>query len=155
MVPVEDIDWAGAVEEKKGSDADGQRCGAERADWPDLSGPLCVKCCDTNAFLARQKALRESELAEAHRLLARKDTARQESSAVLTKNSSAASAEWLHLSLSLFVRMSPTHESLGPFHSILRPSLLLFWPWREIELVAMLEGNASMTDDVRAKFEEA
>ena len=74
---------------------------------------------------------------------------------MLQKDSSGASTEWQQRSLSLFVRMSPTHESLGAFHKILRPSLLMFWPWREVELVAMLEEPASMADDARGKFEEA
>ena len=55
----------------------------------------------------------------------------------------ASDGPWQGKSLSLFVRMSPSPESLGPFTHFLQPSLLLFWPWRQAELVVMLEANCS------------
>jgi len=48
--------------------------------------------------------------------------------------------------LSLFVRMSASHVSLGTYENMLRPSMLIFWPWREAGLVVMLGDDPDILD---------
>lgn len=79
--------WADVDEQREkcesGFEAEGRRCRADSANCPDISGPLCVQCWDSNALLARQNALLQRDLADARRLLARKFTVKQEQNAAL------------------------------------------------------------------------